>query len=77
MMLAAATLGCGSLWTSSDDARAAALPPTAPPTPVADTVATPPPSPGYPIDSSPPKDFFSEALLRTLAREASFAISED
>lgn len=28
-------------------------------------------SPGYPLDTRPPKDFFNDRLLRTLAREAS------
>jgi hypothetical protein len=31
-------------------------------------------APGYPVDERPPKDFFSEALLRTLARESSAAV---
>ena len=30
--------------------------------------------PGYPIDTRPPKDFFNDRLLRTLAREASATI---
>lgn len=30
---------------------------------------------GYPVDTSPPKDFFSDALLRTLAREASAIVA--
>ena len=29
---------------------------------------------GYPVDTSPPKDFFDDRLLRTLAREASATV---
>jgi hypothetical protein len=31
-------------------------------------------SPGYPVDMSTPKDFFTDRLLRTLAREASATV---
>ena len=67
-----AALGCSPIWTSSDDAHAAPLPPTDSPNRPADTGPTP--TPGYPVDTSPPKDFFSDALLRTLAREASASV---
>jgi len=74
LIVTAATLSCSSLWTSSDDARAAAPAPAAVQNPVIDAGTSATSSPGYPVDSSPPRDFFSEALLRTLAREASASV---
>jgi hypothetical protein len=47
----------------SPDARAAGGSPAAPDA-----------SPGYPVDTRPPKDFFSDRLLRTLAHEASAVV---
>jgi hypothetical protein len=47
------------------DARSAGGAPAAP---ASDT------SPGYPVNTRPPKDFFDERLLRTLAREASATV---
>lgn len=65
-----ATLGCRSPWKASSDTHAEVASGVVS---VSATQPTPSPPPlvSYPVDASPPKDFFSEALLRTLTREAS------
>jgi hypothetical protein len=68
--LLAAALGCRSPWKTSSDAHAA-IPAPALPAADAQPVQHPTIAVGYPVDTSAPKDFFSDALLRTLAREAS------
>lgn len=69
-LMVAATLGCRSPLSSSDDARAAVPAPTAAQKSVSDAGTSATSSTAYPVDSSPPRDFFSDALLRTLNREA-------
>jgi hypothetical protein len=63
-------LGCGCKRPAlaAQDARDAKEAGRAPSAAKAET------SPGYPVDTRPPKDFFSDRLLRTLAREASATV---
>ncbi len=60
--------GCKRPALAAQDARNAKAAGESPKASKTDT------SPGYPVDTRPPKDFFNDRLLRTLAREASATV---
>ncbi|HET6149843.1 MAG TPA: hypothetical protein VFH68_20050 [Polyangia bacterium] len=62
------TCGCQRPALASSDGDGTAAPN------VTGAAGSPPTAPGYPIDTRPPKDFFSDQLLRTLGREASATV---
>jgi len=73
-VLLAAFAACQRPAVASHDTAPAA--PPAPPS-AAPAASPPPPAaadPGYPVDTRPPKDFFSDQLLKTLGKEATATV---
>ncbi len=66
---ALASRDAGATGPSAQPSPASSSATPAPRPPAANTTA-----PGYPVDTTPPKDFFSDKLLKTLGKEATATV---
>ena len=74
-VMVAAFTACQRPAVASRDTAAAAQPSRpAPSAPAASPPAATAADPGYPVDTRPPKDFFSDQLLKTLGKEATATV---